>query len=577
MSQDNRIATTIHDLASQSTMPNVLLFLAFENWLAKKENEAKDWIIIARSLREGTTHLFTFSVLASAGKGHLDKLLSKPDWDVDPNFGKPSFYSLGGEKVAHYDPGMNAKIHGIEFRSFVIDRYFHGFVPTTFEIVQNFILYHEAFFVPEQGEYHRIDDAGDVQPIVRIRQQNDNRFVLVDAHHLKDYLAANQCYLVRYHNHTRRVTEDISQDIGGKFASHILRDELSCFELWLRTDIPWDDYKSASRLHGKDIIRPYPEPDKRHTCFATGEKEENFITFIIGRDKQGKDIESTCDRETLSNYFTDRGTPHLLSPVFFSRNVLIKYYQEPSKYKVSNSGVGCLDLWHLPIDITEEELVQVWLGDLGLIPYKEQLYWRRFNVTPKGTITRHRWLRDFMAEFAEPTNDPIHYFHIAFEEVQREAKVKHREDLFRGLDNKDKHAYETLHLPLTEEWKEFDEQVQALAKITIDSLNVDLLSRETGQKIDGKLIKGSIDLLAAYLSGIKVKKDVRGQIIQSLHMIQTIRSTGAAHRKSPKFYKALRRFQLDNLSNREKIKKLIIELTRALSLIADAMRQIGAS
>ena len=576
MSQDNRIPSVIRDFVGQPAMRNVLSFLAFEDWLAKKEIESKDWIVVARSWRDGNTDLFTFSALASAAKDNLKRLLSKPDWDVRLEFGKPYFYSYGREKAIRYDPCINAEVDDIEFRPFVIYRDFHGLVPSAFELVQNFVLYHEAFFVPEQSEYHCIDDDGEIHPIVRIRQENNNRLVLVDAHHLRDYLAANRCYLVRYHDHRRRASEDISKHIKGQFASYRLSDKSSCFKLWLRTDIPWNNYKSASFLLGKDVVLPYPEPDKSHTWFATGEKEQKFATFIIGRDEQGKDVESTCNEDELSNYFTDRGTPHFLTPVFFKREVLVKYYQEPSRYRVNDSGVACLDLWDLPIDITEEELVQVWLGDLGRIPYKEQLHWRQFNVAPRGTITRHRWLRDFMAEFAEPT-DVVYYFRVAFEEVQREAKARYGESLFQGLDAKDRHAYETLHLPLTQEWKEFDEQVQALAKVTVDSLNVDLLSRESGQKIDGSSIKGSIDLLGAYLSKMGVEEDARRQIMYALHAVQTIRSTGAAHRKGSEFNKVLQRFQLYNLSNHVKVKKLVVDLTRALSLIAEAIRQTRTS
>jgi len=577
MNSDNRVPSVIREFLGQPAMRDILSFLSFKDWLVKKENESKDWIIVARSWQDETTDLFTFSALASAAEGNLKSLLSKPNWDISLEFGKPYFYSKGGEEIAHYDPGLATKIGDIEFRPFVIYREFHGFIPNAFELVQNFILYHEAFFVPENSEYHRIDDDGDIQPIVRIIQEKDNRLVLVDAHHLKDYLAANQCYLVRYHDHHRRALEDISKHIRGQFASYPLYDESSRFELWLRTDIPWNNYKSASRLLGKDVVFPYSQPDKRHTWFITGERKKKFVTFIIGRDEQGNDIESICNEEELSNYFTDRGTPHFLTPVFFRREVLSKYYQEPSRYRVSDSGIGCLDLWHLPLDITEEELIQVWLGDLGRIPYKEQLHWRQFNVPPRGTITRHRWLRDFMAEFVNPTNAPIHYFRLAFEEVQREARARYGEDLFQGLDARDRYAYETLHLPLTGEWKEFDEQVQALAKITVDSLNVRLLSRESGKKIDGSSIKGSIALLETYLQKIGVREDINRRIIYAIRAIQTIRSTGAAHRRGLKFNKALQRFQINNLSNREKVKKLITDLTYALSLIAEAIRKTRTS
>lgn len=573
MNKDNRIPSILRDFTGKEESRKILSFLAFEDWITKEETKSSDWIVAARSWKEGTNNFFTFSALASATKDNLERLLSKANWDVQLEFGKPFFYVCDGEKKAHYDPGLEAEIGGIKFRPFVIYREFHGFIPNTFELVQNFILYHEAFFVTEKNEYQRIDDDGNIRPIVRIKQENNNRLVLIDAHHLKDYLAANQCYLVRYHDHWRRVKEDISEHIKGKFASYSLGDESSCFELWLRTDIPMNGYQSSSSILGKDVIFPYSEPDKRHTWFATGKREKKFAKFIISRDEQGNDVEFTCNEEELSNHYVDRGTPSFLTPVYFNREVLIKYYQEPSRYKVSNSGIGCLDLWHLPIDITEEELVHVWLGDLGRIPYREQLHWRQFNVSPRGTITKYRFLRDFMAEFAEPTDAPVYYFRVAFEKIQQEAKARYGEELFLDLDEKDRHAYQTLHLPLTEEWKEFDELVQVLAKITVDSLNVRLLSRESGQKIDKRSIKGSIDLLEVYLSKIGIKENIREQIIRSLRTVQTIRSTGAAHRKGSNFDKELQHFGLDKLSNSAKVKKLIIDLTGALSLMLEAIRQ----
>jgi hypothetical protein len=573
MNQDRRIPRVIRDFTNQPGENRVLSFLSFEDWLARKETEAHDWIVVARAWKDETTDLFTFSVLASVASGNLEKLLSTIDWDVRLEFGKPNFYSSGEEKQVLYDPATSSLVKGIEFRPFVVYRDFHGFVPSTFELVQNFILYNEAFFVPELNEYRAIDDEGEIHSIARIKQEGNNRLIVVDAHHLRDYLAANQCYLVRYHDHRRKAVEDISKDINGQFASYPLSDQASRFDLWLRTDIPSLGYESASRLLGKDVVFPYPELDKRHVQLATGEKEDRFSTFIIERDEQGNDIESTCDEDTLSDYFADRGTPHFLTPVFFKREVLLKYYQEPSRFKIGDSDVRCLDLWLLPIDITEEELVQVWLGDLGRIRYKEQLHWRQFNVPPRGTITKHRWLRDFMAEFAEPSDDPIYNFRMAFKEVQREAKARYGDGIFRDLDEKDRPAFETLHLPITDEWKEFDEQVQALAKITVDSISVPLLMQQTSLKIDGETIKGSVDLLGGFLARIGIETATQRQITDALRAVQTLRSTGAAHRKGSNFEEALRRSQLDNLSNRAKVKKMVVDLTRALSILAEIVHR----
>lgn len=572
MNQNNRIPSVVRDFEEQPETLDVLSFLSFRDWFAKKETESKDWIIVARSYKDACTDLFTFSVMVSASKYYIKRLLSKPDWDVDLDFGKPHFYADMAGKAAYYDSGMESKINGLKFKPFTIYRSFHDFIPNMFELVQNFILYHEAFFVSQENEYRFINEDGELQTIARIMKDDNNQLVLVDTHYLKDYLAANRCYLVRYHDHRRHAVEDVSSQIKGQIKSVILKNKLSCFELSLRTDVPSKEYRSVSRLFGKDIVLPYSEPIKPRSLSIIEDKEKRFVSFIVGQNERGENIESTCNRVELSDYHADRGTPHFLTPVFFKREALSKYYQEPSRYKVSESYVRCLDLWLLSIDTTAEGLIQTWLGDLGGIPYKEQLHWRQFNVPPKGKITEHRWRRDFMAEPVEPTGDPIYRFRVAFEEVQRVTKTRYGEELFRKLDQKDIYVYETLHLPLTEEWKEFDEQVQALAKITVDSLNVDLLSRESGKKIDGKLIKGSIDLLEAFLDWKKIPEESKKQILLPLRCVWTIRSVGVAHRKGSNFYDALKHFRLDNLPNRERIRKIILGLARALFLLANLMQ-----
>src|SRR6185436_7288724 len=205
----------------------------------------------------------------------------------------------------------------------------------------------------------------------------------------------------------------------------------------------------------------------------------------------------------------------------------------------------------MPLDIPSQRLVQVWLGDLGRIPYREQLHWRQFNVTPKGTITKHRWLRDFMAEFADPEleADPIYYFYTSFNQLQSQSNSKYGDEFFKRLSDEDIHAFETLHLPLTEEWKELDEQIQALTKIIVDSLNVALLAKESGMKIDGEAIKGSIDLLGVFLERNGMEADKRLQVLSTFQTVQTLRSSGSAHRKGSNFEKALQKYGLRDLSN----------------------------
>lgn len=572
MAQNNRIPSVLRDFAGAQRDRPALSHLCFEDWLAKAESDSKDWIPVARSWRTPTDDQFTFSVLASAKEGVLEKLLAKHSWEVMVDFDAPAFTPVPGkERKFDFDPGTAKVVDGIELSSFTIHRFFHGYVPATFELLQGFVLYHEAFFVPDLSQYQRIDADGNIQVVARLLRERDNHAILVDAHHIRDYLAARKCYLVRYHDHRRWAPEDISPLLDAEFRTYPVQGDRSKFELWLRTDIPREGLASSSRLLGKDIVLPFPSAEHSHLWALSAARHSQHSTFIIGRDDEGQDIEATCSEDELSNYFVDRGTPHFLTPVYFRQEVLAKYYQEPKRYSVGASQVGCLSLWSIPIDITDEDLVQVWLGDLGRIPYSEQLHWRQFNVAPRGTITRHRWLRDFMAEFADAENDPVYAFHVAFDDAQSTFRERHAGDLFLRLTDKDSHLYDTLHIPLTEEWAEFDAQVQSIAKITVDSLNVALLSAITGKSVDGTLIKGSLDLLAEYLRTIQAPEATIRAIVGPLQAVQAIRSTGAAHRKGANFEETLCRLQLENMGNRARIATLLANASTALSSLAIAV------
>jgi hypothetical protein len=557
-SMSNRIPDVVKKFSDTAEKKDDISYLSFPDWFAKKENESQDWVIVARSWKEGLGDLFTYSALASIKdeneNDNIKKILSNNSWDIHfAGFGKPNFcvsYGDGKEPVIHYDPGLVTEVDGIEFKPFVIYRDFHRYISRTFEVVQNFILYHEAFYVPEEDEFQRIDEqTGELHSVIRFKRNDNNVAIEVDSCHLKDYLAANQSYLVRYHDHTRYAVTDITEDIGDTFKSCILSDELFCFDLWLRTDIPIDEFKSVSRLCGKDIVIPYPKLSKHHYLIHDTD-EIKFEKFVIGRNDNGNLIESTCNEQELSNYFIDRGTPHDLTPVYFRKKILTKYYHEPRRYTVGSSSLSCFDLWSIPIDITDEGFIQVWLKDLGNLPYEEQLYWKTFNVPPKGTISNHRWKRYFLGEPANPENDPIFYFKTSFYEIQRSFTETYGDTLFIPLKGEDSYLYKILRLPLTEEDKEFDEQIQAFAKITSDSLNVELLKKETGikigVKIDDREIKGSIDLFEFFLdSSLNIERENIEQIVTPLRAIQSIRSYGVAHRRGSDYITTYIR-QVDN-------------------------------
>ena len=574
--KNNKIPNVIKDFLRNSG-DEVIDFLSFKDWISTKEHLKSDWVVIARSFKDKSTEtdLFTFSVLAKMGaKGkNPEKILKTFDWDVrHTELGHPSFYTKGINKRVYFDPGEKKIVNGVEFRPIVFYRDFHGYVDSGFELSQNFIIFFNAFYLPGVQEYQRIDEDGNIYTVAKIIKKEDEEEILVDSYHLRDYLAVNKAFLVRYHDHRRKSKESIADFLGAeKFKELQYKNENCFYTLWLRMDIPWNDLISASRLLGKDVIKPFTKALDEHTKWADLDRKESYAEFIIGIDNSGKVVEATCNEERLSNYFSDRGTPHFLTPVYFDRKVLLKYYQEPKKFKVNNRYVGCLDLWGIPIDITDENLVQVWIGDLGRIPYKEQLHWKQYNVLPKGTITRHRWETDFMAEFAEPENDPVYYFLRSFDNLESVSKEKLNEPLFLSLTDQEKYLYETIRIPITNEWGEFDKIIMYLSKILQDSINTELLKKLTGLEIDGNKIKGPLDLLQSFLEK-KTNAGGAKNLLDPLKRLQTLRSCSAAHRKGENFEKALKSFNYYGRSPQDIIKDILVSITKNLDKISHIVK-----
>jgi len=95
------------------------------------------------------------------------------------------------------------------------------------------------------------------------------------------------------------------------------------------------------------------------------------------------------------------------------------------------------------------------------------------------------------------------------------------------LSESDSHYLDSLHIPtIANNAKEFDEQLLAIVKITIDSLNEKKLGEGcTPLKKEAK----SIDKLECFL---KSKGYGLAELIQFLRNVQLLRSTTVAHRRS---------------------------------------------
>ena len=145
-----------------------------------------------------------------------------------------------------------------------------------------------------------------------------------------------------------------------------------------------DKLNSFSHIFGKRYIE-VPEDFTESMLNLLDEYKD----FIIGVDDFGNEQTFTCDENKLANSFgANLNAPHFLTPIFFKKEVLNKYYSEPSKYSVKDGSLSCYDLWNICIDNDLDKNVVVFLGDLGRLPYKEQEYWRIYNISEGEIITR---------------------------------------------------------------------------------------------------------------------------------------------------------------------------------------------
>ena len=341
------------------------IFLSFDDYFKNKQDPV-GYITVARiDNRSESNSMYTFSVIASLGAE--DNLLKEYNFEIDSSsFGMPAF-QLSNNSVT-FDIGQKYTEKQITFEPFVIRRKFHALHDATFDVIQNFILYHDLFFDHQQNAYF------DVIEEEKVIEYVSPSHIRISEKHLRDYLAARKMILVRYHDHRRDHAVSVLDTFGEE------RKEIDITNQYYNYHIVIGQYgmnnKAFSRLLGKDIILPYSEP-KHQDYLLLSNKPQHYEKYLYKIGDDGNGIEESCDQEFKNS------SGHFLTPIFFKKEVLDKYYKKSNFYKIEDYEIYCLDLWVLPFGENDDELIHVWLGDLGRIPHKEQIYWKAYNTVPR--------------------------------------------------------------------------------------------------------------------------------------------------------------------------------------------------
>ncbi|HYB76480.1 MAG TPA: hypothetical protein VEC08_05945 [Nitrososphaerales archaeon] len=485
------------------------------------------WVTVYYSERTEFETVCFFSALIPNVK--VPEVLGSSSWDLTIGEGVPgtiTFYSGGEAETKYYRFG---KDDGIE--PLIIYRDFHGVMPSYVEISEEFRLFHNLFHDSKSNRYLGMDENGDSEEIALL----DGESVKIKLNQIRSFLSRKEMHLAVFFD-IREASRHTLEELGVQETSEQSRqDNLAC-ELCIRKGDLEPGVQTISRLVGKKLIAG---PPVQETGGFFSEKNQEFASFVIGVDQAGNEVAHTCNPKELANYFGANPTaPHCLTPVFFRREVLTKYYANPKRFSVEDGYLRCRGVWGLRMDNNHAKYVVVFLGDLGAdLSYKEQLYWRSYNIRPEGGISAVCFRRSFLGEFADADRTDL-VFKSVLSTFNRDWSAVYGWPLFKPLSDADSHCLVALHIPLTEDEAEFDSQVLALAKILIESLNEGKL-RDAVPELDPNT-KG-ISKLERFLQ-VKGLTDCQAHIkfMRNLHDLRH----GAGHRKGEAFQRAAAEFGL---------------------------------
>ncbi len=413
-------------------------------------------------------------------------------------------------------------------------------------LAEEFVMYfklHKETKGKNEYVYYQVDECGDDVEVARVAGIN----LEVKLKYVKEYIAVKKLNLLVFTDEVINDTKSIDELGGNEIPRTTSKGSDFIFSYALQEFAGYGlGYKSCAVFRGKCMMR-YNDKDIQHLWKL---RDSGYESFIVGSDEDGKEVFISCDEKRMPNLFTRQGDePYSLSPVFFKRDVLSKYFQAVDKYSVQD-GYLSGPSWGIRIDNDRsDDYVVAALVDLGRMPHREQLHWRSFNVLPPrngvySITTFSRWFD------AIPTNcsvAPDLVFKQLYIQVNDKWRTKYGWFLFKELAADDQYHFETLHLMGQEnDQKEFDGLIQSITKLLIDSLNekqlvkaidstkpdvLRFLSERNIKELKPSYIQGGITKFECFLISEGL---LDSNVVKLLRKVQDLRSSTVAHRKSTK-------------------------------------------
>lgn len=462
-----------------------------------------DWITVHSHEKWSNSRLEILKHSCLCPIDYVEESLKDYEWDFSIGDGNPSLieYYDKEKRVTEYsrysnDDGLEPIVITQDFPSIIED-------PEP-RVSEEFILFLNLY--KDGNKLWVIDNSGDSEEAVRYSKNK----VEIRKKYLMRFISAKQMALLLFTQSTWSTTKEYTDDLLPKPKTG----ELYTYSL------------ATDRLLGKRIILP---PAKIESS------DKVYENFIYKEDSVGSPVEFSCEPY---NHNTNETSPGYLTPIYFKKSVLEKYYNNPNKYTIFDGYLSCGSLWGLPIDNDHESTVMAFLGDLGKLPNKEQKYWRSFNIPPSdNSISRTNYARSFLGEFCD-AKSPEFEFKQLYYDFNNKWQDIHGWFLLRN-ENVDsiESDLKNFRIPLSNEDDEFKRSLLLLSKLLNDRLDKNNIKKHISRQLNDEERKlGSIKLLNIYLE----ENNIDTEFTKVLENIQLLRSKGVAHTEQSGYQEVLK-------------------------------------
>ena len=439
------------------------------------------------------------------------RIVSHREWDFTEVDGIPSFRINDEGKEVYC---RNGNVLG--FEPLIIKQEFHGVVPDSLLLSEEFRLLMNLWTDSTSRNFYMISDDGSKELVVRF---NATR-IEIRTPVLRCYQAIRQLDLVLFTD---------SQLYTRCFVPDALLDNLNCERLmddnlgYIFRNVTKITYRpgvsNRSFLLVKRILPP-PSLDEKCGIWPREKKQDDYPKFIIREDENGNPVRYACNPDKIFGSDLD-----VLTPVFFKRDVLRRYYDDSELYSVSDRYLECVQKWGVRIDNSNSYVVSVYLGDIGRdIPSSHWSHWLSYNIPPIYSRSKSGIRCSFLEQFVGRDN-PEHRFKDKYAGLQKAWEQAWGWRLHREPAKQDAGTIKRLRVPLNETEAEVKQQLLNLALVLVDFLNEKSIGREcleAKNETGGGISK--LERFLKHYSYPHVERD-----ISVLRTVQSMRSRIAAH------------------------------------------------